>query len=196
MPLVPHLSKFYDESMRIYLTFSLLFFCLNTQAALFIEPLVLTRVAGDTKHQAQNYGTDKTNYGSRFGFMSGGSFIAAEAMGSSWTITSPDKSTKEDFSGLSAGITVGHQIAFLRIFGSYYFINSMTSDLDNSKLDGSGFVVGLSLGGINYLNLVFSYEISHYKERTTASGIVTDLGGDLAIKPQIFLLGLSYPLTF
>mgnify|MGYP003639363279 FL=1 len=182
--------------MRIYLTFPLLFFCLNSRAALFFEPLVLTRVAGDTKHQALTYGTDKTNYGARFGFMSGGSFIGAEAIGSSWTITSPDKTIKEDFSGISAGITVGHQIAFLRMFGSYYFINSMTSDLDNSKLNGSGFVVGLSLGGINYLNLIFSYEISHYKERTSASGIVTDLGGDLAIKPQILLLGLSYPLTF
>tara|TARA_R110000868_G_scaffold187715_2_gene430259 strand:+ start:30 stop:578 length:549 start_codon:yes stop_codon:yes gene_type:complete len=182
--------------MKIGLILLSILFSINSHAALFLEPLVLTRVSGETKHQALKYGTEKTNYGARFGFMSGGSFIGAEAMGSSWTITSPDKTTEEDYSGLSYGIVLGHQIGLFRFFGNYYFSNSMTSDLDNSKLDGSGFVLGLSIGGLNYLNLVVSYEISHYKERTSSSGIVTDLGGDLAIKPQIILLGLSFPLTF
>lgn len=165
-------------------------------AGLFVEPLTLLSIAGSTEHQGEDYATKQFNFGSRFGYMQGRSFLGVEAIISSWSISSPDNSVEEDFTGLSAGLVLGYELSIFRFFASYYFHNAMVSDVDSSTLNGNGFSLGASVGGSNRFNLMLTYEIMHYNERVSSSGDVTDLNGGLAIKPQILLLGISYPLSF
>jgi hypothetical protein len=166
-----------------------------TQAEILFEPMLGFRIIGNTSHQAKSYDTSFLDISGRLAYVKGPYIIGFEQHLSTWSMTSP-AGKKDEYAGPSLGVVGGYTMGVVRFTLEAIALSKMTLDSDESEISGSGYALGVNVGGANMVNAFLKYQYLNYDKKETADGRKSDLNELEEITPKLLIFGISIPFEF
>jgi hypothetical protein len=176
-----------------------LFFFIPTLAysGFFLDPHTGLKVTGDAKLAGRTFSQQQLEYGTKIGWHEGSTQFGLDANLVYPTYKSQDADeTEESFSGFQYGIFIGGRYGIIRGFATWLIQASQISDIDQSKIKGTGFEFGLGIGPQNYINFFMKMQILQFRKRVSASGVETDLSNGQDIETNALIIGINLPINF
>jgi hypothetical protein len=163
----------------------------------YLDPHAGLKVAGDAKLAGRTFSQQQLEFGTKFGYHAANTQLGIEANLLYPTYKSQDASeTEESFSGFQYGVFIGGRYGYFRGWGTWLIQSSQVSDIDQSKIKGSGFEFGLSVGPQNFINFFMKMQLLQFKSRTSSLGVVTDLSNGQEIETKALIIGFDLPINF
>jgi hypothetical protein len=175
----------------------ILFFPSLAYSGFLLEPHGGIKVFGDAKLAGRTFSQRQMEFGSRMGWHSGNTQFGLDLNLLYPTYKSQDANeTEESYSGFQYGVFIGGRYGVFRGWGTWVIQSSQISDIDQSKIKGTGFELGASLGPQNFVNIFIKLQLLQFRKRVSASGVETDLSNGQEIETKAVIMGISLPINF
>ncbi|MFT6069165.1 MAG: hypothetical protein ACJAT2_000358 [Bacteriovoracaceae bacterium] len=181
--------------MKLILLF--LFLPSLAHAGFFMDPHAGFKLFGDAKLAGRTFSQQQLEFGTKLGWHSGSTQFGLDTNLLYPTYESQDANqTEESFSGFQYGLFIGGRYGVVRGWATWVIQTSQVSDIDQSKIKGTGFEFGLSFGPQNFINGFIKLQLLQFRTRTSAAGIETDLSNGQEIETNAVVVGFNLPINF
>lgn len=175
----------------------LFIFPYKAYSGFLLDPHAGLKIIGDAKLAGRTFSQQQLEFGTKMGWHSANTQFGLDMNLLYPTYKSQDANqTEESFSGFQYGIFIGGRYGFLRGWGTWVIQTNQTSDIDQSKIKGTGFEFGIALGPQNFINVFLKLQLLQFRKRIASTGVETDLSNGQEIETSAVIFGVNLPINF